>query len=48
MKFHIRILQWQAEHPSITWIGWGIVWGIVILLFAWLLFAQGPENPGAA
>jgi hypothetical protein len=48
MDFHKRILQWQVEHPNITWIGWGIVWGVVILLFVWLLFAQTPQRPGAA
>ena len=29
---HKRILQWQAVHPNITWVGWGIVWLIVLVL----------------
>lgn len=39
---HKRILQWQAEHPTITWptITW-IVWGIVWLLIIVLLFKPG-------
>lgn len=32
VKFHQRILQWQADHPNITWLVWGIVWLIVLLL----------------
>jgi hypothetical protein len=48
MTFHKRILEWQAAHPNITWIGWGIVWGVVIFLFIWLLLLQAPQNPGAA
>lgn len=32
MMLHKRILQWQAEHPTITWILWGIVWLLVIAL----------------
>lgn len=32
MKFHRRILEWQAAHPSITWIGWCIVWVVVLFL----------------
>jgi hypothetical protein len=26
MAIHEKILEWQAAHPNITWIGWGIVW----------------------
>ncbi len=26
MTIHKRVLEWQAAHPNITWIGWGIVW----------------------
>jgi hypothetical protein len=26
MAIHKQILEWQAAHPNITWIGWGIVW----------------------
>jgi hypothetical protein len=33
VTFHKRILEWQADHPNITWIGWGIVWAIVLVLF---------------
>ena len=25
MALHKRILEWQAAHPNITWIGWAIV-----------------------
>jgi hypothetical protein len=25
MAIHKKILDWQATHPNITWIGWGIV-----------------------
>lgn len=38
VKFHQRILQWQADHPNITWLVWGIVWLIVLIL----LFRPGP------
>jgi hypothetical protein len=26
MAIHKKILEWQAAHPTITWIGWAIVW----------------------
>jgi len=26
VTFQKRILEWQAEHPYITWGGWAIVW----------------------
>ena len=32
MAVHRTILEWQAAHPTITWIGWGIVWAIVLSL----------------
>ena len=35
MDFHKRILEWQVAHPTITWIGWGIVWAIVLSLSFW-------------
>jgi hypothetical protein len=35
MSFHKRVLQWQADHPTITWIGWGIVWAIVLAILLW-------------
>lgn len=46
MNVHKRILEWQAAHPNITWLGWGIVWVIVILLFIRLLIPQLSQNPG--
>jgi hypothetical protein len=30
MATHKQILDWQAAHPHITWIGWGIVWAVVL------------------
>jgi hypothetical protein len=35
VTFHKRILEWQADHPNITWAGWGIVWAIVLVLLFW-------------
>jgi hypothetical protein len=35
MAIHKKILEWQAAHPNITWIGWGIVWAIVFSLLFW-------------
>ena len=35
MAIHKRILEWQATHPNITWIGWGIVWAIVLAILLW-------------
>jgi hypothetical protein len=35
MIIHKKILEWQVAHPSITWIGWGIVWAIVVMLLFW-------------
>jgi hypothetical protein len=35
MMIHKQILEWQAAHPNITWIGWGIVWVIVLVLLFW-------------
>jgi hypothetical protein len=35
MAIHKRILEWQAAHPNITWIGWGIVWAIVLAILLW-------------
>ena len=32
MKIHQRILQWQADHPTITWIVWGTIWLVVFIL----------------
>jgi hypothetical protein len=36
MAIHKQILEWQAAHPNITWIGWGIVWAIVLVTLFWL------------
>lgn len=35
LMLHKRVLEWQAEHPTITWIGWGIVWAIVLTMLFW-------------
>ena len=35
MAIHKQILEWQAAHPTITWIGWGIVWAITLSLLFW-------------
>ena len=35
MAIHKTILEWQASHPNITWIGWGIVWAVVLSLLFW-------------
>jgi len=35
MATHKKILEWQAAHPTITWIGWGIVWAIVLAVLFW-------------
>ena len=32
MDLHRKILEWQATHPGITWIVWGIIWIIVFIL----------------
>jgi hypothetical protein len=32
MTFHRQILQWQADHPVITWIFWIVVWMLVLLV----------------
>jgi hypothetical protein len=41
MTIHKQILEWQAAHPNITWIGWGIVWAIVLALLFWPRRALG-------
>jgi hypothetical protein len=35
MPIHWKILEWQAAHPTITWIGWGIIWVIVLAILLW-------------
>jgi len=32
---HRKILQWQADHPTITWAFWIVVWAIVLWLLFW-------------
>ncbi len=32
MTLHKRILEWQAEHPNITWVFWIVVWAVVLAL----------------
>lgn len=32
ISFHKEILEWQAAHPTLTWIFWGIVWAIILSL----------------
>ncbi len=32
MAIHKRILEWQAAHPTITWIIWGVIWIIILYL----------------
>lgn len=32
MALHKRILEWQAAHPTITWLFWLIVWIVVLVL----------------
>ena len=44
MTFHKRVLEWQAEHPTQTWIFWIVVWAIVFrvdFLAAQNLVTQG-------
>lgn len=41
MALHKRILEWQAAHPTFTWIAWGIVWIIVLAL----LFKPAKVSP---
>jgi hypothetical protein len=35
MAIHKKILEWQAAHPNITWVGWGIVWVVVLTILLW-------------
>jgi len=32
MDFHKKILEWQAAHPTITWIFWLLIWAVVFFL----------------
>ena len=46
MDFHKRILEWQASHPNITWLGWGLVWAVVVLLYLRIVLSQMAQNTG--
>lgn len=35
MRFHKQFLEWQAAHPNITWLAWGVVWAIVLVFLFW-------------
>jgi hypothetical protein len=35
MTWHRDILQWQADHPNITWAFWVIIWALVVVLLFW-------------
>lgn len=37
---HKRILNWQAAHPKTTWLVWGIIWAVVLVLLLWPKAAQ--------
>ena len=32
MAIHKKILEWQAGHPTITWLVWGVIWIVVLVL----------------
>ena len=32
---HKQILVWQAEHPTITWLVWAVIWVVVFVLLFW-------------
>jgi hypothetical protein len=40
VTLHKRILEWQAAHPNVTWVGWGIVWAIILVALFWTRAAQ--------
>jgi hypothetical protein len=48
MAIHKQILEWQAAHPNITWIGWGIVWAIVLTILFWPRAGWGIEAVACA
>ncbi len=33
--FHKRFLEWQAAHPTVTWVFWIIVWLVVLSILLW-------------
>ena len=35
MVLHKRILEWQAAHPTATWIFWIVVWAFVFVSIFW-------------
>jgi hypothetical protein len=35
MAMHKQILEWQARHPIITWVAWGVIWTIVFVALFW-------------
>jgi hypothetical protein len=41
MAIHRQILEWQAAHPTITWVFWAVIWIIVFILLS------KPSNTGA-
>ena len=36
---HKRVLEWQADHPTITWVFWLVVWLVVAGILLWPRFA---------
>jgi hypothetical protein len=30
-----KVLVWQADHPNITWVGWGIIWAVFLAILFW-------------
>ena len=32
MAIHKRILEWQAAHPTLTWIVWSVIWILVLIV----------------
>jgi len=35
MEIHKKILEWQVSHPNATWLGWGIVWTVILSVLFW-------------
>lgn len=35
MAFHKRVLEWQAAHPTVTWVFWIVIWAVAIMLIIW-------------
>jgi hypothetical protein len=38
---HKHILEWQARHPTITWLFWGLIWAVVLITLFWPNPAHG-------